>query len=295
MAVEAFGEALTSPIWEPLRLGKNEKVVDYLNTFNAAVDTPEGRQVAVSTTPLRARDENDKLAAVDLTLEQKASAFVAANSSVDLSIGRSAGSAVRLARAGVSVTPVVDSDVAYEHGYGRLWGENVAEDTDQIVQPTTLGAELFWQLRSATSPEQLRLRFSVPDGAQVQLDPLVPGIAGRPSGFPRAIRVVKDGEIITRVTAPQVVDADGETVEAWYDVTGEDVIVRFPHRKKDVRYPLLVDPEVTEYWNPGDWNNSGWAFYEDRLGGPQPFSPAIDCCGHPGLAVGAFQYGTYNQ
>lgn len=145
LAVEAFGEALTSPIWEPLRLGKNEKVADYLNTFNATVDTPEGRQVAVSTTPMRARDENDKLAAVDLTLEQKASAFVAANSSVDLSIGRSAGSAVRLARAGVSVTPVVDSDVAYEQGYGRLWGENVAEDTDQIVQPTTLGAELFWQ------------------------------------------------------------------------------------------------------------------------------------------------------
>ncbi len=295
LAIATFSETLTSPIWEPLPLREGEKVAEYIGEFNAAVDTPGGRQVAVSTTPMRARDENNKLAAVDLALEKKGTAFVAKNSTVDLSIGQSAGSALRLARAGVSVTPVVEADVAYEQGHGRLWSENVAPDTDQMVQPTTLGAELLWQIRSTEAPEQVRLRFSVPDGARVELDPVIKGLAGRPSGFARGIRVVKDGELITRVTAPQAFGADGEAIAAWYDVAGNDVLVQFPHRNQDVKYPLLVDPQITEYWNPGDWNNSGWQFYEDRFGGPHPFSPAIDCCGHPGLAVGAFQFATYNQ
>ena len=165
------------------------------------------------------------------------------------------------------------------------------------MQPTPLGAEYLWQVRSVNSPESLRLRFDLPTGATLRLtsDDLVREAAaeGRAPEVPQAVEVVRDGDVIARVEPPLTIDADGITVPTSYQLDGREVIVRFPHRLRDVKYPLLVDPQVTETWYGGDWGADGWTAQEFLMGGPHPLSFARNCCGRTGLQVGAYQYASY--
>ncbi|PTL58146.1 matrixin family metalloprotease [Paraconexibacter algicola] len=172
---------------------------------------------------------------------------------------------------------------------------------DQIVQPTTMGAQYLWQARSASSPESVRLRVGLPRGARLRLADeglatTTGPITAEDSTAPKAVEIVDGDEVLARVEPPVTVDADDEAVPTFYEIDGDTIIVRFPHRSLDLQYPLLIDPQVTETWSGGDWNTGdGWGSAQFLQGGLTNFSFARNCCNKTGLQVGAFQFGTYNN
>jgi RHS repeat-associated protein len=97
-------------------------------------------------------------------------------------------------------------------------------------------------------------------------------------------------------------DADGRPVEVEMAVDGPRLVLSVPHRGKDVRYPLLVDPEFVEEW---DWENywdeapTGWAgftnqsntfdwFYDDL---PSRWGSALYVATKTGATVSVNNYG----
>jgi len=297
LARRSFG-ALAADVWAPLRLREGEHFAGYLNDYAAQIDR-DGAQPLVAKTfvPMRDEDTTGTARRVSLALREQATAIVAENPLVDLSIARASNGSLRLQDSGLTVTPVVDSvDGVVEDG--RVFAESVGTDLDQIIQPTTLGAQYLWQARSAASPEHMRLQIGLPDGARLRLASEDLAISSGPitaqdATVRQAVEVVQGEEVIARIDVPLTVDSDGEPVRTYYELDGQDVLVRFPHRDQDLKYPLLVDPTVTETWSGGDWGSDGWGNGQFLNGGPHAFSFARNCCGRTGLQIGAYQFGTY--
>jgi hypothetical protein len=89
-----------------------------------------------------------------------------------IEIFRGAGVIFRIRPAGLDA-------VQGELDHGRVFAENVAPDTDQIIEPKPLGAEIKWLVRSADGPEQVRLTVDLPQGAHLRLAEVAPGSGGR--------------------------------------------------------------------------------------------------------------------
>ena len=141
---------------------------------------------------------------------------------------------------------------------------NVATDTDAEVAPTAEGVELFATLRSPRSPEQLRYVVSVPSGAS-----LVP----RPGG---AAAVVRGTTVLAAIRAPVAADAQGSAVPVSMRVVGSQLALIVSHRRRDVAYPILVDPQVVQTFtsSDGSWSRQGPAFSHNlaNYGVADPFS-----------------------
>ena len=128
----------------------------------------------------------------------------------------------------------------------RLFFGGVARDTDAWVTPTAGGVEIFHQIRSAESPEQIELVFDLPAGASLRL-------AGGGIGDGGA-EIVRDGKTLATISPPVVVDSDGERVPVTTAVRTNRLLISVAHRAGDYLYPILVDPQITEY---SYWADSG--------------------------------------
>ncbi len=80
---------------------------------------------------------------------------------------------------------------------------------------------------------------------------------------------MRDGVVLNTISAPVAVDADGIAVPARFaiDVDGE-LSIEVPHRGRDLRYPLMVDPEVRDVWGVLEFTGSCG-------GGTAAFAPGI--------------------
>lgn len=92
--------------------------------------------------------------------------------------------------------------------------------------------ESFWQLRSESSPERLELKFSMPPGAELRMDP----------DSRIAAEVVEDGRTLLTIVPPTAWDADGVTVPVSMSTDGSVLALSVAHRSETLRYPILVDP-----------------------------------------------------
>lgn len=112
------------------------------------------------------------------------------------------------------------------------------------------GVEVYWQLRSASSPETLSLSVDLPADA---------GIA-RPG--PNGTKIVRDGKMIGLISPVVATDADGEPVDTTVAVHDHRVLISVAHHSQDVRYPILVDPTVeADYIFPYDGTTAFAAWY----------------------------------
>jgi hypothetical protein len=123
----------------------------------------------------------------------------------------------------------------------RVFYTDQARDVDAIIGPTPTGGQLFYQLRSSTSPTEYRFRVNGRRAAQLRKR------TGPTGGYEI---LDHDGRIAGVLHPPHVIDSDGEQVPAEYVVDGTSVRLQVDHAQGDWRYPLLVDPVVdSQIWN----------------------------------------------
>jgi hypothetical protein len=255
---QRFPAAASELLWQPLRLLDGERT-EYMSDYVARIARP-GKAPLIAYSPLPLRGHGQP---IDLGLQDGAGPLVPRNPIVDVTVAREASGGITLPGAGVTVRPVGLANGSARILNARAFFPSVALDIDQLVLPRPLGAELLWQVRSRDAAEQIRLAVDMPAGASLRLRSETDGgltavLPGAVTRAPARVEVVRGGAVIATLLTPGTAGADGHPLPTWYELDGDQVIVRFPHRNADVEYPLLVDPQVTETWSGGDWGADGW-------------------------------------
>ncbi|HEX8743702.1 MAG TPA: hypothetical protein VF712_11255 [Thermoleophilaceae bacterium] len=241
VARDHFAGFFADALWPQPQAGDGAHLGRFVNDFARVVERPgETDRLMVSPTPLRVEDASGEKRPVDPDLVERAGALEPAHGPGSARIGTDAREGVRLAN-GVAIraagteepsAAVVRGDKAFFADVGD------GADTDLAVAPLPNGAELAFQLRSAESPEDPALHFDLPAGALLRISKGGPADEVPEGGA----QVLRGSKVLAGVLRPTAVDADGEPVDAKYEARGDDLVIRVPHRDKDLRYPILVDP-----------------------------------------------------
>jgi RHS repeat-associated protein len=252
---------VATPVWRPVPNGAT--VETFLGDHSARVRIGGRSSFVESLTPLRTRDEAGEKAPVDLSLVRRAGGFAMRNPLVPVGLPETAGGWVAFERSGVRFRHDVGrSDVRASEVDGRLHYANVDVDTDLLALPQPNGVETFLVLRSASSPEDNAIELDLPDGAELRAHPQAAG----------AVQVVRGDDVLVSMLPPLGWDADGEPFPVTYEPSGSRVLVRFAHRERDLRYPIVVDPMTTagfydEGTSLGAWGKrqkaNNWQFRDD--------------------------------
>lgn len=170
----------------------------------------------------------------------------------------------------------------------RAFFANVLQDSDVGVMALPDGVELFVLVRSPQAPERFVLDVQLPEGARLRQAIAREPIAGDP---PQSLEIVRGEQSLGYIHPPLAVDADGEAVPATIALDGQSIVLDVPHRERDVRYPVNVDPEIRLYsdYNAG-WLRWGWT--QNRSGGGSFFSAINDCAYYCGLYQSVPKYTT---
>jgi len=257
--------ALGQSLHAGLRLRRGEHVDKYLGKFAARIATPEGGPaIAVSTTPLRAPNDNGKQTPVDLDLIAEGNRLESRNPAVEVSYSKDPREGVKLVDSGVAVSlQGVSGHARAQEEANRLVVPSALRDVDLWAVPNIAGFQTFALLRSASSPESLTFRLRLPSGSKLQ---------GAVDG---AAEVRRGDERLVSISAPIAFDADGVAVPVSMHVKGTKLVLRVPHREGDYHYPLLVDPQYTEEgwnWIGTPWKSEhepedgGWTTYTSHSG-----------------------------
>jgi RHS repeat-associated protein len=239
LAAEEFPGAITSDVWREPKLRPGERIKRYLGDFGIQLETSDGKPAPLieSSVPLLAQTESGKRP-VELALEDEGSVQSSENAPTPVSYSEEPEDGAKLERSGVRVRPADVRDSARSREVAdRLAVPEALSDTDLYTQPTPAGFESHAILRSAQSPEQVSYELDLPVGAELR---------SRGDG---SAEVVRGEQRLTLINAPTAWDADGELVKAETAVDGHRLTVSVAHRDKDLKYPLLVDPEFREEWN----------------------------------------------
>ena len=273
LARRSFGE-VAKPAWRGVGPIGEQGVRRFLGDYAAQVQLEGGNQAFVaSPLPLRTTTPDGRSVPVDLGLQRKGQGYVPRASLVKTRIARSARGGVRVGSLGVrpvGARNVKGTVVADKLFYADIGGAK--SDTDLLIAPRDLGAEVYWQLRSQASPSRQALVLDLPRGAAARRSPRTLG----------ALEIVRSGRVIASIDPPRAWDADRAPVHVRYKLVRNKVTVRVSHRRAPVRYPVLVDPGINvieDFWpssppgysfsraesgwrpqNYGDWN---WQDYWD--------------------------------
>jgi hypothetical protein len=241
-----FGGVLAGLDRDPLRYFGENTVNDFIGSYAARVDPPgaDTSQLVVSSFPLRDPSDDGHVEPVNLDLQRDGNSFVPENPVSDVELPAQASDPVKLSDAGVDIA--IDSSqavgsTAKSEGGNQLFYHEVAPDTDALIAPLSVGAELFAQFRSADSPDRLHFDLGLPGGSEVKAD-------GR-----GALMISNDSGPTALIRAPAAMDAQGTPVEVRLEATpgGFDLVV--PHRDQDLAYPILADP-IYENWQSPSWS-----------------------------------------
>ena len=252
---------------DPARFLSDARLEQRLGRSAARVSKDGETALLESGSPVVAEDDDGLLRKVDLSLEQAGDDLVAANPLVEVKIPDNAdtGFSIATSEGPILIEPVVSQDAeAVRFGDKNALYANVGVDRDLLVALVANGVETFDQLRSASSPEELRYELRLPDGADLVPD----GVGGA--------NVVKDEETILHVSFPTAVDAQGSDVPVKLEIDDNSIVLHVDHQDRDFAYPILVDPfyELMESWywygngglaalGDGTWqwgSNVGWIY-----------------------------------
>lgn len=242
-----FPDVLDRSLPAGLRLGKGERVEEYLGRFAARIATPKGEPtgIAVSTVPLRAPNGSGKQAPVSLDLEAVGDHFESRNPAVEVAYSKNPHHGVTLVDSGVGVSlRGLSKGAGAREEANRLVVPDAVKDTDLWAAPTATGFQTFALLRSAASPQALNFQLRLPRGSRLK------SVAGG------GAEVRRSGRQLVSISAPIAFDADGVAVPVSMQTQGSDIALRISHRDGDFHYPVLVDPQYTEEgWN---WIGTAW-------------------------------------
>jgi hypothetical protein len=253
LARHEFREAIASPNFALSDVLGGARVRRWHGRGAATIETPDGkRSVVMATSPLTAGGASPR--PIDLGLEAQGDDFVPEEAAVPVEIGRDVrdgfafpeqdlGVRLETKSEGQEANGVLTSDRAF-------WAGVAGQDADYFAKPVPAGAETYFQLRSAASPERFAFRFDLPAGAELrtrQTGPLTRDTA---------VQVVRDGRLIAELPPASAHDADGTSVDVMYSVAGNRLVLDVAHRGRDLKYPLLVDP----IWSINYGKASGTAF-----------------------------------
>ncbi len=240
-----FSERLDDLNSDPARFLSDAKLELSLGDSAAAVTSDGNTTLMDGTVPVRAPDDEGDLSKVDLSLEASSEGFEPVNPVVDLSIPPRADERMELADGDLAIRQVGadQSSSALPFGDKNVFYPEVAQSTDLLVAPTSAGVELFNQLRSPDSPEELSFDLDLPPGAE-----LIEEAGG-------ARIVTSDGELFANIPPPTALDAQGTSVPVELQASGDSISLQVPHIDEDYAYPILVDPPVNVI---EDWANNSW-------------------------------------
>jgi sugar lactone lactonase YvrE len=219
--------------------------------------------VVQSTVPMATASSNGQWSAVSLAPREAGGGFEPQNPLVSVRIPRHLAEGAQIPALGVSLTPVdehgnplggpnlLGGSEGVVDGMGVLFA-NTQTDTDTVLKPSSFGFEVSSVLRSVESPEALYYRVGMPQGAR-----LVASAGGV------GAEVVVEGVAIVQIKPPLAQDAAGTAVPVSMSVSGSTLVVSVKHHEGSYLYPILVDPELSGYWQA--WSNvvpGNWEFHE---------------------------------
>jgi Concanavalin A-like lectin/glucanases superfamily/Domain of unknown function (DUF6531) len=260
-------------------LSEGRAVSEVVDDHTAILRGDESHPPALveSPWPVRAVDDDGRKRLIDLSLDRQADDFVPANAATDLVLPGELSRGLEVGPVQVTPAGAAAGELSGD-GDERVIYPNAQIDTDVLAKAVPTGAEVFWQLRSPRSPEELHLDLDLPEGA----------VAERTETG--QVVIVRDGRRMTSVSAPVATDAQGQGVPAEIAVTAGRLTVAVPHRASDVAYPILVDPVIEDYWDTGglglgSWYDQNpialegvWHWYHTYNGVPEnTYAPRLDC------------------
>jgi tripartite motif-containing protein 71 len=223
--------------------------------------------VVQSTVPMAVASGGGRWAAVNLALREAGGGFEAQNPLLGVRLPKHLAEGAQVG--GISLTPVDGRGVPLGGSEGVADGAsvffaNTLTDADTVLKPALAGVEASTVLRSVESPEVLYYRVGLPQGAS-----LVASSGGV------GAEVLDEGVVIARVKPPTATDAAGTLVPVGMSVSGDMLVVSVKHREGSYLYPILVDPELSGYWQewsnvvPGNWEFHEWSGYTYEIAGAE--------------------------
>jgi YD repeat-containing protein len=268
VASEDFPEVVDRPEGPP-PLAAGVKSLGFTGASVEQVQTGSGDVgVVQSTVPMAVASGGAHWAAVNLALREAGGGFEAQNPLLQVRLPKHLAEGAQVG--GISLTPVDDRGVPLGGSEGVADGVsvffgNTLTDADTVLKPVLAGVEASAVLRSVDSPEVLYYRVGLPQGAS-----LVASSGGL------GAEVLDEGVAIARIKPPTATDAAGTLVPVSMSVSGDTLVVSVRHGVgSSYRYPILVDPELSGYWQewsnvvPGNWEFHEWSGYTYEIAGAE--------------------------
>lgn len=245
LLLEAFPGRLKELNADPARFLSELEIEEPLGTYGARVSVGEGESALLeSAVPVESDLGGEGKEPVDLALEETGGDYVPQNPLTEVELPGTAEEPIQL-HGGVEVALSASDDHPAEPlGDKNLFYPETDTATDTLVAPVSGGVEVFEQLRSPESPEQLSFALNLPAGASLR--------AKKDGGA----EVVSASEAeIEEVPPPSAVDAQGVEVPVTMSVEGDSLLLEVPHGSREVAYPVLVDPEFRDSpsFGSGEW------------------------------------------
>ncbi|HWT94458.1 MAG TPA: RHS repeat-associated core domain-containing protein, partial [Solirubrobacteraceae bacterium] len=223
---------------------------EFLDDHTAVLPAANGGagRLLLSSLPLRVKGTDGKVAPVDLRLQPRGKTYLApVNAGADVLLARTLAKPSLLRDSGVTVQPLVPRPrPVTARAADTSFFANTAPTTDVSVSAELGGLQAMWVLRSDASPEKLRLKLGAAEAFRVE--------RRAKGGF-----VVRDrgGKRLALVAPAIAWDRRGRAIKVREQVSKGVLTYRVAHRGKDLAYPIVVDPVVTDtYAFP--YANEGW-------------------------------------
>jgi YD repeat-containing protein len=279
LAGESFPQIMDVPAGGPPQLPDGQRIIAYPTPHTAQLELPDHKSAVLeSLSPIAIETSPKTRVPVDLSLGESAGQFHPARDLVNVTIPRRLADGISLSDQSVSLTPVDGQDQPLGGSEGSVVGAtvlyaNTLTDADTVVKPTTEGFEVFSTLFSERSPEHLYFKVGLPANATLYQD------------APSEVRIIKEGQTVSTVSAPSARDAEGASVPVSVRISSADTIELTVSRKPgEFRYPIVVDPTVTDS-AVSPYQNGAWV--------PASSNPSLFNDGEWGGAVELFPLGTY--
>jgi RHS repeat-associated protein len=258
---QAFPGQIGVPGYSPLDVGSGGKVLQRVSANEAVIEDGSGhRSLAVGALPLYGKQADGSSAPTDLGLVDDGSGYVPQSALVPVRIPQSSSGQVAFGDAGFSVG-FGSVAVAGQQAGGGVFFANVdgaGSDTDAVVRPMPVGAEISFLLRSENSAQSQTLTFDLRGGWSLK-DP------GDGSGVVHVLDA--SGAVQATIEPPIATDAQGQSVPASYTIPDPThLVVNVADQGGQYAYPILVDPYI-DSWT-GASIESTWTQHVTPTGAP---------------------------
>jgi YD repeat-containing protein len=261
LLIERFGPTIGQLNEDPGRLLTDMEVEKMLGPNAARVTSPvEGREIIESSLPLISELGGEEERPLDLTLEREGASFEPANPAAPTQLPITAEGPVEVGEGVQIQIPTTSDHEAVQVGETSLFYPETEPATDTMLAPVAGGVEVFAQLRSPESPEELGFEVEVPDGAE---------LVATPGGGAQVVD--SEGAELEEVPPPSTVDAQGASVPTTMTVEGDSLVLAVDLAGSQVAYPALVDPlfleEPTNFyeWTPSETAEYGYTQDASKL------------------------------